>query len=155
VQSDRGGQVTYHGPGQLVIYVLIDLKRQHVGVRQLVHGLEATVVQLLQSYDLHGETRCQAPGVYVNDAKLCAVGLRVRRFCSFHGLALNVDLDLTPFKSINPCGYKNQAVTQLRDLGLMRSVPEVAGDWLPYFYQHFGYSASNWTNATHLTQRVA
>jgi lipoyl(octanoyl) transferase len=142
IKSDRGGQVTYHGPGQLVIYVLMDTKRQRVGVSQLVHGLEATVIELLQHYGVTGTTKCQAPGVYVNEAKLCSVGLRLRRFCSFHGLALNVDLDLSPFELINPCGYVNQAVTHLRALGITRTVDDVARDWLPYFHRYFRYAAS-------------
>ncbi len=116
INSDRGGQVTYHGPGQLVVYTLLDLKRLNIGVRQLVSILEQSIIDLLASYGVDSCARADAPGVYVNDAKIAALGLRVRKGCSFHGLALNVDMNLEPFSRINPCGYEGLAITQLKDL---------------------------------------
>jgi len=118
VQSDRGGQVTYHGPGQIVLYILLDLKRHHIGVRALVSCIEQAVIGLLASYNIKAQTRQNAPGVYIESAKIASLGLRVRRGCSYHGLALNVDMDLEPFSRINPCGYPGLAVTQLADLGV-------------------------------------
>lgn len=117
VQVDRGGQVTYHGPGQLVAYLLLDLRRAGIGVKRLVLLLEEAVVDLLSGYGIAAAPRAGAPGVYVGGAKICALGLRVRRGSSFHGLALNLDLDLSPFARINPCGYPGLAVTRLADLG--------------------------------------
>ncbi|XOZ33542.1 lipoyl(octanoyl) transferase LipB [Halomonadaceae bacterium KBTZ08] len=115
VQVDRGGQVTYHGPGQLMLYTLIDLRRRGMGVRQLVSMLEDTVVTVLSQWDIEAAPRRDAPGVYVAGEKIASLGLRVRRGCAYHGLALNVDMDLSPFQRINPCGYEGMAVTQLRD----------------------------------------
>ena len=116
INSDRGGQVTYHGPGQIVVYTLLDLNRLNIGVRQLVTVLEQTIIDLLAAYGVDSSARRDAPGVYVNDAKIAALGLRVRKGCSFHGLALNVDMDLEPFSRINPCGYEGLEVTQLKNL---------------------------------------
>lgn len=116
INSDRGGQVTYHGPGQIVVYTLLDLNRLKIGVRQLVNALEQSVIDLLADYGVQSTARRDAPGVYVNDAKIAALGLRVRKGCSFHGLALNVDMDLEPFSRINPCGYEGLEVTQLKNL---------------------------------------
>ncbi len=116
INSDRGGQVTYHGPGQIVVYTLLDLNRLKLGVRELVTLLERTIIDLLTSYGVVSSARRDAPGVYVNDAKIAALGLRVRRGCCFHGLAFNVDMDLEPFSRINPCGYEGLEVTQLKDL---------------------------------------
>lgn len=116
IQIDRGGQVTYHAPGQLVAYLLLDLRRAGLGVKSLVRLLEQSVIDLLAGYGIEVVARPEAPGVYVGDAKIAAVGLRVRRGCSFHGLALNVEMDLEPFSRINPCGYPGMAVTQVRDL---------------------------------------
>ena len=116
INSDRGGQVTYHGPGQIVVYTMLDLNRLNIGVRQLVTVLEQTVIDLLASYGIDSSAKREAPGVYVNDAKIAALGLRVRKGCSFHGLALNVDMDLEPFTRINPCGFEGLEVTQLADL---------------------------------------
>ena len=117
VQSDRGGQVTYHGPGQLVAYLLLDLKRAGLGVKGLVRLLEASVIGLLADCGIQAEARPEAPGVYVAGAKIASLGLRVRHGCSYHGLALNVDMDLRAFTRINPCGYPGLAVTQLADQG--------------------------------------
>lgn len=118
IQVDRGGQVTYHGPGQVVLYLLLDLRRHGLGVRALVNLMEQAVIGLLADYGITAVARQDAPGVYVDGAKVASLGLRVRRGCSYHGLALNVDMDLEPFGRINPCGYPGLAVTQLRDLGV-------------------------------------
>jgi lipoyl(octanoyl) transferase len=119
IKVDRGGQVTWHGPGQLVLYALLDLRRLHIGVRGLVRMLEQAVIDLLASYRVRAERREGAPGVYVNDAKVAALGLRVSRGCSYHGLSLNVDNDLAPFADIDPCGYPGLTVTRTRDLGVI------------------------------------
>ena len=116
INSDRGGQVTYHGPGQLVVYTLLDLNRRRMGVRELVTRIENSVIELLADYAIAATARKDAPGVYVAGRKIAALGLRVRRGCSFHGLALNVDMDLEPFARINPCGYEGLEVTQLSEL---------------------------------------
>ena len=114
IQSDRGGQVTYHGPGQQVMYVLLNLKRRKLGVRELVTLLEQTVVDTLAEYGIDAHPRADAPGVYVGEMKICSLGLRIRKGCSFHGLALNVNMDLSPFLRINPCGYAGMEMTQMR-----------------------------------------
>lgn len=114
IQSDRGGQVTYHGPGQQVMYVLLNLKRRKLGVRELVTLLEQTVVNTLAEYGIDAHPRADAPGVYVGEKKICSLGLRIRKGCSFHGLALNINMDLTPFQRINPCGYAGMEMTQMR-----------------------------------------
>jgi len=118
VQVDRGGQVTYHGPGQLMIYPLVDLKRAKIGVRDLVTGLERSIVDLVADYGIEGKARKDAPGVYVDSRKIASVGLRIRRGASFHGMALNINVDLAPFSQINPCGFSDLEVTDLRSLGI-------------------------------------
>ena len=118
VKTDRGGQVTYHGPGQAIAYVMLDLKRLGIGAKELVRRLEASAIDVLGSYGLRGHRRDGMPGVYVDDAKICAIGLRISRGCSYHGLAMNVDLDLAPFSRIDPCGYPGLAATRLADLGV-------------------------------------
>ena len=123
VQIDRGGQVTYHGPGQLVVYPLIDVRRAGLGVRELVTALERAVIDYAAGHGIRAECRANAPGVYVDGAKLASVGLRIRRNGSYHGLALNVDMDLAPFGRINPCGYAGLRMTQLADLGT-RTTPQ-------------------------------
>jgi len=131
VKVDRGGQVTYHGPGQLVVYPLLDLRARRIGIRALVQLLEQSVIDWLQTQGITARARREAPGVYVDGAKIAALGLRVKRGCSYHGLSFNVDMDLEPFSRINPCGYAGLKVTQLRDLGIASSVEAVAQDWLP------------------------
>lgn len=115
VQIDRGGQVTYHGPGQLIVYMLIDLKRQVIGARQLVSLMEQSIIDTLAKYQLHAYAKKEAPGVYIDDAKIAAVGLRIKKGCSFHGLSLNLKMDLSPFQQINPCGYENLKIIQVAD----------------------------------------
>lgn len=126
VPIDRGGQVTYHGPGQVVAYLLIDLKRRGYGVRELVRRLEQAVIDLLAELGIAGQRREGAPGVYVDGAKIAALGLRVKGGCTYHGLSLNVDVDLAPFLAINPCGYPGLEVTRTRDLGVSLSSREMA-----------------------------
>ncbi len=132
VQIDRGGQVTYHGPGQLVVYPLVDLRRAALGVREFVSALESAVIDLAAGYGIVAESRREAPGVYVEGRKLASVGVRVRRGGSYHGLALNVALDLEPFGRINPCGYAGLQMTQLSELGGPRSVGECARALAPH-----------------------
>ena len=125
VKSDRGGQVTYHGPGQLIVYPLIDLRRYQLGVRSLVELLENVVILLLKRLSIAARGRRDAPGVYVDDAKIAALGLRIRHGCSFHGLSVNVDMDLEPFTRINPCGYEGLQVTQIADHATVDSVEAI------------------------------
>lgn len=140
VQSDRGGQVTYHGPGQLVAYLLLDLKRKSIGVRALVRGVETSIIALLNDHGIEGRSRRDAPGVYVEGAKVASVGFRIRRGASFHGLALNVDMDLEPFSRINPCGLPGLPVTQLRDLGGPGDVESVKQPLANVLAKTFGYT---------------
>ncbi len=118
IQIDRGGQVTYHGPGQVLVYCLLDISRLGFGVRALVTHIESAIISFLNDYGIGAKACTDAPGVYVDDAKIAALGLRIRKGCCYHGLSLNVDMDLSPFQRINPCGYENQAVTQLTDLNI-------------------------------------
>jgi lipoyl(octanoyl) transferase len=126
INTDRGGQVTYHGPGQLVIYTLLDIKRQNLGVRQLVTILEQAMISTLAGHGLLAVSRADAPGVYVNDKKIGSIGLRIKKNCSYHGLSLNNDMDLRPFDHINPCGYSDLKVTQLSDLGVTVRTKQLA-----------------------------
>nr|WP_255673242.1 lipoyl(octanoyl) transferase LipB [Legionella sp. 31fI33] len=121
VQSDRGGQVTYHGPGQLVAYVLMDIRRRHLGIRNLVSQLEQILINLLANFQIPGSIRCGAPGVYVEDKKIASIGLRVKNGCTYHGVSLNVAMDLAPFQSINPCGFAKLKMAQISDY-----VPDVS-----------------------------
>ncbi|HHJ4328259.1 TPA: lipoyl(octanoyl) transferase LipB [Klebsiella pneumoniae] len=140
VQVERGGQVTYHGPGQLVAYLMIDLRRQGLGVRELVSAMENSLIDLLAGYGLEAAARADAPGVYLGNDKIASLGLRVRRGCSFHGLALNVDMDLQPFQRINPCGYAGLKMTQLRDhLDGPPDLQQVALRLEHSLRQHLGY----------------
>ncbi len=136
LRIDRGGQVTYHGPGQLVAYVLVDLKRHGLGVRGLVNHMEQAVIDLLAEYGIDAQRKADAPGVYVQGAKIAALGLRIRHGCSYHGLALNVDMDLRPFSQINPCGYPGMAVTQTRDLGIAAPLTELADALAAHLTRH-------------------
>ena len=139
VNTDRGGKITYHGPGQVVIYVLIDLKRKGLNVRQLVSALEGSVVNLLSEFNVHGLARADAPGVYVQDKKIASVGLRLKKECCYHGISLNVDMDLTPFDAIDPCGYRGLEVTQLKDLGADLTQTEAASKMLKYLTKELNY----------------
>jgi lipoyl(octanoyl) transferase len=130
IKTDRGGQITYHGPGQILVYTLLDLRRRNIGVRALVRKLERAMIDLLADYGLQANGRDDAPGVYVAGAKIAALGLRVRNGCCYHGLSFNVDMDLSPFNAINPCGYPGLEVTQLRDLGISDSMDVVSAKML-------------------------
>jgi lipoyl(octanoyl) transferase len=133
IQVDRGGQVTYHGPGQLVAYALLDIRRRHLGVQSLVKLLEQAVIDLLSDHGIRGQRIEGAPGVYVDNRKIAALGLRVRKGRTFHGLSLNVDMDLSPFKRINPCGYQGLEVTQLADLGISSSLEDAGRQFTEKF----------------------
>ena len=138
VQVDRGGQVTYHGPGQLMVYPLIDLKRARLGVRDLVTALEQCVVDLVAGLGIAAASRKDAPGVYVDGTKIASVGLRVRRGASYHGMALNIDVDLEPFSRINPCGFSDLAVTDLRALGVDEERDAIRDNVLKHLLAHLG-----------------
>ncbi|MEN8205740.1 MAG: lipoyl(octanoyl) transferase LipB [Pseudomonadota bacterium] len=129
ISTDRGGQVTYHGPGQLLVYPLLNINRRQLGVQSLVRILEQAVIGLCANYSIEAHRRDKAPGVYVDGHKLAALGLRIRKGCSFHGLSLNIDMDLTPFSMIDPCGYADMEVTQLRDLGVESSMKTITGQF--------------------------
>ena len=139
VQVDRGGQVTYHGPGQLVVYFLVNLTRLNIGIRQMVTIIEQSIVELLQGFDIDAHARPDAPGVYIGEAKIAALGLRVRKGCCYHGLSLNLDMDLSPFEGINPCGYSKLPVTQLADHVSHFSHQQVASDLLSHLLNKMGY----------------
>jgi lipoyl(octanoyl) transferase len=138
IQIDRGGQVTYHGPGQLMIYPLIDLKRSKIGVRNLVTALEQTIIDLAADINIQAAARADAPGVYVDGRKLASVGLRVRRGASYHGMALNVDVDLEPFSRINPCGYQDLELTDLNRLGAIEPMQDITDRVLKHLLAHLG-----------------
>ena len=140
VQVDRGGQVTYHGPGQLVAYLLLDLRRSGLGVRDLVTRIEQSLIDLLFGYGIMANARSDAPGVYVDGAKIASLGLRIRHGCSFHGLALNVDMDLQPFGRINPCGMANLPMTQLCDLAGPVTIEEVQSRLRKQLVKSLGYA---------------
>ena len=139
VHSDRGGQVTYHGPGQLVCYLLIDVRRRKLGVRDLVTAIEQSIVQLIKAYGVVSESKREAPGVYVDGRKLAALGLRIRKGCSYHGLSLNVDMDLKPFSNINPCGFEGLEVIDMKRLGIDRSMTEVREALTDILIRQIGY----------------
>lgn len=140
IQTDRGGQVTYHGPGQLVAYILFDLKRKNLFARDLVRKLEKSIIDVLKNYAIDAKARCDAPGVYVGEEKICSIGLRVRKNCSYHGIALNVDMDLTPFSYINPCGHQGMKMTQLKLLTKNVSMPIVKKQFVSAICENFGYN---------------
>ena len=142
VHSDRGGDVTYHGPGQIIAYILMDLRRRSWGVKQLVHALEQSVIDLLARHDIVGSRRPGAPGVYVGGRKISALGLRVNRGLSSHGLALNMDMDLEPFSAIDPCGYPGLAVTQLSALGVSMGMEHAAESLTEHLRRNLAYRAS-------------
>lgn len=137
VQSDRGGQVTYHGPGQLVAYVLMDISRRNLGIRSLVSKLEQILISVLAQYQIEGSIRCGAPGVYVNEQKIASIGLRVKNGCTYHGIALNVDMDLTPFSGINPCGFAKMEMTQISHYDPVIQIDKVNQHIVQYFLQQF------------------
>lgn len=126
IKTDRGGQITYHAPGQLIVYLLLDIRRLRLGVRELVRRMEYAVIDLLNDYCIEANGRVEAPGVYVGDAKIASLGLKIKRNFCYHGIALNVDMDLEPFNAINPCGYAGLQVTQLKDLGITDGLDQLS-----------------------------
>jgi len=140
VAVDRGGQVTYHGPGQAVAYVLCDIERLGLGVNDFVARLEQSIINLLGDFQITGHRVQGAPGVYVNGKKIAAVGLRIKRGCSYHGLSLNIDMDLSPFSDINPCGYPQLEVTQLKDLGINKDINQINQLLIKHLMSNLGYN---------------
>lgn len=140
VQVDRGGQVTYHGPGQLIAYLMLDLRRRKLGVRDLVDIIEQSIVALLADLGVEAYPKPDAPGVYVNEQKICSLGLRIRRGCSFHGLALNLDMDLEPFLRINPCGYAGLQMTQVRTQAPQADLAAVPDNLVKHLVKKLGYT---------------
>jgi lipoyl(octanoyl) transferase len=136
IKVDRGGQITFHGPGQAVLYLLVDLRRRGLTVRPLVRIMERAVIDLLAAHGVSAEGRTEAPGVYVNGAKIAALGLRVKNGCCYHGIALNVDMDLSPFHAVDPCGYPGLAVTQARDLGIAGSAEHLGDELVRHLLRH-------------------
>jgi lipoyl(octanoyl) transferase len=141
VQSDRGGQVTYHGPGQLVVYFLLNLRRKDMGVRELVTHIETIIINTLKQYAINSAAKPDAPGVYVDGKKVASLGLRIRKGCSFHGLALNVNMDLSPFLRINPCGYQGMEMVQVSQLGGPQDIDKVAQDLLQQLTSQLDYQS--------------
>ena len=139
IQSDRGGQITYHGPGQQIMYVMINLRRQKTTVRQLVSSLEQSVINTLKQFNIESYSRKDAPGIYVHQEKICSLGLRIRKGCSLHGLALNVDMDLTPFNAINPCGYTGLKMTRISNFVSPVTIEQVQSMLLKNFIQLLNY----------------
>lgn len=140
MKTDRGGQVTYHGPGQLIVYLLLDLRRAHLGIHTLVSYLEEAVIALLAEYAISASARRDAPGVYIEECKIASLGLRVRRGCCFHGLSLNLDMDLDPFKRINPCGHPGLKVTQLADQKVTTNILTLGRELSHHLAYSLGYT---------------
>lgn len=145
VQTDRGGQVTYHGPGQWVIYLLVDIRRKALSVRSFVSKIEQAVIAMLADYGVVAAANLKAPGVYVKGAKICSLGLRIRRGASFHGLSLNVDMDLSPFQGINPCGFSNLPVVQMKDFIQNLQFDQVKDRLIQHLCVHLGYTEKTLT----------
>lgn len=143
VCTDRGGQVTYHAPGQAVIYLLVDLRRKALGIRKFVHHIEQAVVDLLAGHQVLAFARTDAHGVYIGDAKVASLGLRVSGGCSYHGVALNVDMDLGPFSCMDPCGFPGQAVTQLKDHGIESSCQQIHAELAMQLCEHLDYKKTD------------
>lgn len=147
VQSDRGGQITYHGPGQLMVYTLVDLRRKKINIREFVSVLEQSIVDLLADYGIPAHAKPKAPGVYVEEKKIASIGLRVRKGCSFHGIAFNVGMDLGPFTRINPCGFAGLKMTQLSEFCGPRAVMEVGKELVKYLMRHLSYNEVDFCEA--------
>lgn len=140
VQTDRGGQVTYHGPGQLMVYLLIDLKRKQLSIREFVTRLEQCIIDFLAAYEIKACAKREAPGVYVAEKKIASIGLRVRRGCTYHGIAFNVAMDLGPFTAINPCGFTSLKMTQCSELGIPLNTQESGTQLVNYLIKNLGYT---------------
>jgi lipoyl(octanoyl) transferase len=145
IETDRGGQVTYHGPGQLMVYLLVDIKRKSISVKDYVHRLEQSVIDMLEVYDVVGHRRESAPGVYVDNKKISALGIRVRKGCSYHGLSLNIDMDLTPYSGIHPCGYSDLEVTQMCEVGIDENLLQITNTLIPCLLRQMQYSDFNYS----------
>lgn len=143
VESDRGGQVTYHGPGQLMVYLLVDIKRKSISVKDYVYRLEQSVIDMLEVYDVVGHRRKGAPGVYVDNKKISALGIRVRKGCCYHGLSINVDMDLAPYIGIHPCGYSDLEVTQMCELGIEKNILQIINTLMPCLLRQMHYVEGN------------
>lgn len=144
VPIDRGGQVTYHGKGQLVAYLLLNIRRKGIGIRELVEQIENSIIHVLAQHNIEAQGDRNAPGVYVQDKKIAALGLRVSRGCTYHGLSFNINMDLAPFQRINPCGYEGLEVTQCYDLGIQDTLPEVAKQLCERLAQQLNYNHIEW-----------
>ena len=140
ISTDRGGQITYHGPGQIIVYLLLDLRRRNQGIRNLVHLVESAIIAILDSYGVEGETRPDAPGVYVLGQKIASLGIRIARGCSYHGLSLNVDMDTAPFMLIDVCGIRGLEVTTFRQLGIHADINEVEENCISRLSDKLGYN---------------
>lgn len=140
IKTDRGGQVTYHGPGQLIVYFLINLPRKKLDIRQFTNILEQSVIELLANYEIEAHTKPNAPGIYVDGAKIGSIGIRVRKGCTYHGLSLNVGMDLKPFKYINPCGYPGLEMTQISDLGGPNCTKKIGQELLAILTKNLDYT---------------
>jgi len=143
VESDRGGQVTYHGPGHLMVYLLVDIKRKSISVKDYVYRLEQSVIDMLEVYDVVGHRRKGAPGVYVDNKKISALGIRVRKGCCYHGLSINVDMDLAPYIGIHPCGYSDLEVTQMCELGIEKNIVQTINTLMPCLLRQMHYVEGN------------
>ncbi|BAO00746.1 hypothetical protein HHS_07760 [Candidatus Pantoea carbekii] len=148
LQSDRGGQITYHGPGQQLMYVLIDLRRRKMAIHELIAALENTIVATLKDYGIIANKKTNSPGVYVGKDKICSLGLRVRKGCSLHGLAFNISMDLSPFKFINPCGYAGMHMVQLSEFRSDITLPDVQSKLLHHFSKLTGFNQITWSKET-------
>lgn len=140
IHSDRGGDITYHGPGQLIVYLLIDIKRKNLGIKDLVTAMEKSIIELLSGYQIKGERQPGSPGVYIDDKKIASLGLRVRRGCSYHGLSFNVDMDLAPFSAIPPCGFTELKMTQLSDYIQNPDLSQIEGELVKQLAAQLGYN---------------
>jgi lipoyl(octanoyl) transferase len=148
VKVDRGGQVTYHGPGQLIAYMLFDIKRMGIGSRELVNRIEQIIIDLLAQFQIDAFARPDAPGVYVGEAKIASLGLRIRKGCSFHGLSLNIDMDLSPFQRINPCGYAGMAMTQMTDHAQDCNINDISEVLISLVQQAFAFDDITYDHAS-------
>lgn len=146
IKTDRGGQVTYHGPGQLMVYTLLDLKRKQFTVRGLVTSLEKSVIDLLAQYGVTAHAKPEAPGIYVDEKKIGSIGLRIRRGCSYHGIAFNVSMDLEPFTRINPCGFSQLKMTEFAACGGLKSIRETGNQLINHLMKNLSYTSANYCN---------
>jgi lipoyl(octanoyl) transferase len=148
IQTDRGGQITYHGPGQLMVYTLIDIKRKKWSIRQFVSLLEQSIIDLLAAYHIEAEAKCKAPGVYIQGKKICSIGLRIRRGAAYHGIAFNIGMDLSPFTRINPCGFATLQMTQCSEWSGLKTTTEASRQLIPYLVHHLGYTNAHFIDST-------